>query len=407
MVYSFGRLPNVFDLYTVDPNGQNKQILVENEGRTINCMLNARNEPVLRFDRPEEDDTIYRALTRPNDGTDWAPLMDISINDTFFVLEVSQDAKFAFAVSSRDRDKAALVRLDLTDGSEQVMYEDPKADIYTAVNLSIDDDTIDGIIVKYRPNGFVPISEKGQLIKTLLDQMSSSYVVDDLNWTQGGRFVFGHLSDHALGYQAFRIDVEQGTITNIGDWDFSDRYADSLSAPEYVEFEARDGLGLSAILTRAKGVDAAGPAIVYIHGGPALLAQYEYDHWFQFLANRGYSVLSVNFRGSAGYGKAFQAAGFRAFGRAMQDDIVDAAQWLVDQGIADPDAIGVMGASYGGYASALAMTRDAGVFAAAVPEVAMLDVVSQTQFPPYSWGLSLAYWTRYFGDPEVPKTLRI
>jgi len=77
----------------------------------------------------------------------------------------------------------------------------------------------------------------------------------------------------------------------------------------------------------------------------------------------------------------------------------------VDQGIADPDVIGVMGASYGGYASALAMTRDSGVFAAAVPGVAMLDVVSQTQFPPYSWGLSLAYWTRYFGDPEVPQDL--
>jgi len=116
-------------------------------------------------------------------------------------------------------------------------------------------------------------------------------------------------------------------------------------------------LGLSAILTRAKGVDAAGPAIVYIHGGPASLAQYEYNHWLQFLANRGYSVLSVNFRGSAGY------------------------------------------------ASALAMTRDAGVFAAAVPEVAMLDVVIQTQFWPCSWGLSLAYWTRYFGDLEVPQDL--
>ena len=90
-------------------------------------------------------------------------------------------------------------------------------------------------------------------------------------------------------------------------------------------------MGLSAILTRAKGVDAAGPAIVNIHGGPASLAQHEYAHGFQFLANRGYSVLSVKFRGSAGYGKAFQAVWFRAFGRAMQDDIVDATQWLVEQ----------------------------------------------------------------------------
>jgi dipeptidyl aminopeptidase/acylaminoacyl peptidase len=118
------------------------------------------------------------------------------------------------------------------------------------------------------------------------------------------------------------------------------------------------------------------------------------------LVNRGYTVLDINYRGSTGYGKAFQQAGYGEYGRKMQDDILDARDWLIDQGIADPEAIAVAGASYGGYASAMAMTRDPEAFAAGVVEFPMLDVEYQSRFPPLFWGLGIENWYRYFGDPS-------
>ena len=111
--------------------------------------------------------------------------------------------------------------------------------------------------------------------------------------------------------------------------------------------------------------------------------------------------MDVNFRGSTGYGKAYAAAGHGQVGRSMQTDITDAANWLISEGIADKNSMAVIGASYGGYSSALAMTRDAGIFKAGIVEVAVTDVVYQMDNNPFSWGLSLEAMRRYFGDPKL------
>jgi dipeptidyl aminopeptidase/acylaminoacyl peptidase len=147
------------------------------------------------------------------------------------------------------------------------------------------------------------------------------------------------------------------------------------------------------------------PFIVYVHGGPAGVTSSGYNHGTQFLVNRGYGVLSVNFRGSTGFGKAFQAKGFKEFGRAMQDDITDAANWLVAEGLADTDALAVMGTSYGGYSATLAMTRDAGLFDAAIVEFPMLDVEFQSKYHPGFWNDGIAGWWRYFGQIDNPEDL--
>ncbi|WP_189587206.1 prolyl oligopeptidase family serine peptidase, partial [Mesorhizobium sp. M4B.F.Ca.ET.203.01.1.1] len=103
-----------------------------------------------------------------------------------------------------------------------------------------------------------------------------------------------------------------------------------------VSFKARDGLDIPAFLILPRGVEPKNlPAVVVIHGGPAQQEIWAYNNDYQFLANRGYAVLAVNFRGSTGYGKAFRAAGYGEIGKAMQNYIVDAANWLVRQGIAD------------------------------------------------------------------------
>ena len=107
------------------------------------------------------------------------------------------------------------------------------------------------------------------------------------------------------------------------------------------------------------------PMVVEVHGGPTHHVEWEYNHLRQFLVNRGYAVLALNFRGSDGLGKAYQAAGFGEYGRKMQDGLVDATNWAIDQGIADPNSQAIMGSSYGGYAAAMALVHDPALFKAA------------------------------------------
>lgn len=124
-----------------------------------------------------------------------------------------------------------------------------------------------------------------------------------------------------------------------------------LAAMKHVVIPSRDGLKLHSFLTLPLGVPASGlPLVVYVHGGPWTRDPWGYDPTAQWLANRGYAVLKVNYRGSSGYGKAFIAASFKEWGGKMQDDLIDAVDWVVGQGIADPKRVAIYGSSYGGYA---------------------------------------------------------
>ena len=130
-----------------------------------------------------------------------------------------------------------------------------------------------------------------------------------------------------------------------------------------VQFPSRDGLAIHGYLTLPKGVPAENlPAVMVVHGGPWLRDEWGYDGECQFLANRGYAVLQVNYRGSTGYGKKFVNAGDKEWGGKMLDDMVDGADWLIKQKIADPKRFGIYGGSYGGYATLAALAFQPKVF---------------------------------------------
>ena len=140
-----------------------------------------------------------------------------------------------------------------------------------------------------------------------------------------------------------------------------------LAEPKYVSYKARDDLEIQAVLTLPKGREAKNlPLIAMPHGGPWQQDRVRYDYWAQFLANRGYAVLQPNFRGSTGYGKAFELRGDGQIGLAMQDDITDGVNWLVEQGIADAGRVCIMGGSYGGYAAMWGIAKDPDLYRCAI-----------------------------------------
>ncbi|MEG4090017.1 S9 family peptidase [Microcoleus sp. Pol12B4] len=157
-----------------------------------------------------------------------------------------------------------------------------------------------------------------------------------------------------------------------------------LSSMEPISYTARDGLTIHAYLTKPVGVSTPVPTVLLVHGGPWARDTWGYNPQAQWLANRGYAVLQINFRGSTGYGKAFLNAGNREWAAKMHDDLLDGVNWLVETGIAQQDKIAIMGGSYGGYAALVGLTFSPDVFACAVDIVGPSNLITLLQtIPPY------------------------
>ncbi len=355
----------------------------------------------MRIDKGAPGEIVYRVA----EGAGWRDLLTVSVNETFALYELASDMSHVLAISSRGRDRAALVQVDLSDGSETVLVEEPDEDIFDIVDFTRHDGQIDAVLTHVGDSGIIPLTPRGETVAQIVADMPGRVEVEALNWSGDGRFVAASLSPDAKGYETYVLDLDTGTADHLGTHSFRDRYGDDLADTQEVTIPARDGMALHALLVRPKGVSGPVPTVIEVHGGPAQHLIWQYHRFRQFLANRGYAVLAVNFRGSTGFGKAYQAAGFGQAGRAMQDDLVDAANWAVAQGIADPDALAINGGSYGGYAAAMAMVRDPGLFAAAIVEHAVLDLPYQMRNNPNAWNLTPEYMVRYFGDPDDAEDL--
>jgi dipeptidyl aminopeptidase/acylaminoacyl peptidase len=167
-----------------------------------------------------------------------------------------------------------------------------------------------------------------------------------------------------------------------------------------ISYQSRDGLAIHGYLTLPKGVEPRNlPVVINPHGGPWFRDHWGFDPEVQFLANRGLAVLQMNYRGSTGYGKAFWEAGFKEWGRKMQDDISDGVPWLVKQGLADPRRIGIYGGSYGGYATLAGVTFTPDLYACGVDNVGPSNLFTMlASFPPY-WELDRQKLYEMIGDP--------
>jgi len=185
----------------------------------------------------------------------------------------------------------------------------------------------------------------------------------------------------------------------------------ALSPMVPLELKSRDGLTLVSYLTLPPGISLKTaqnlPTILLVHGGPESRDSWGYDSQHQWLANRGYAVLSVNYRGSSGFGKKFVTAGNKEWGRKAHDDLIDAVQWLIKEKISDPHKIAIFGGSYGGYATLVGLTFTPDVFACGVDIVGMSNLITLlNSFPPY-WKPILSSIIQKAGDPKTEEGLKL
>lgn len=368
------------DVYCINLKNGAVEFDIENPGNIVGWTADAQLQ--VRAAIATTPDGGSDLLLRETTNKPWENFLHWGPDDEGYPVSFSADGKTLYIIGSHKANAQRLIALDIATRQETVIAEDYQYDV-------------GGIIIH-------PVSRVIQAVSfykdkqewQILDQ-SISLDFDAINKVRQGEFNIGsrdladknwlvsYLTDDGpVYYYAYNRESKTSTLL------FSNKpklEELTLASIQPIAFKSRDQLTIHAYLTTPVGMPAKNlPTVLLVHGGPWARDTWGYDPEVQWLANRGYAVLQVNFRGSTGYGKDFLNAGNREWGAKMHDDLIDAVNWLIQQGIADPKQVAIMGGSYGGYATLVGLTFTPDVFAAGVDIVGPSNLITMMEsIPPY------------------------
>ncbi|WP_434426333.1 S9 family peptidase [Nannocystis pusilla] len=398
------RDPAWYDLYNVDIRTAKRRLLVKNDQQLNRFLVDDDLKP--RFaDRSTAAGGLDLLALK---GKRWQPVFAVELADeqTTHALGINVAGTTLYLTDSRGRETAALVARDLKTGKERVLAEHPKAG-FAAV---IEDRTT------HRPlaAAFTHLRQEWQALDPAVEpDLAALRGAADGEFTvisqsrDSQRWVVEYqVDDGPSRYYLYDRADRRAKLLFVADAELA---AEKLAKMRSVVIAARDGLELVSYYTLPVGSDADGdglpdaplPTVLLVHGGPWHRDTWGFSVEHQWLANRGYAVLSVNFRGSTGFTKSFLNAGDHEMGRKMHEDLLDAVGWAVDRRITDPARVAIMGASYGGYAALVGLTVTPETFACGVDIVGPSNLETLLQsFPPY-WGATRLRFLTRWGDPNT------
>ncbi|MCD4729384.1 MAG: S9 family peptidase, partial [Bacteroidales bacterium] len=394
------RNPQVFDPYRLNIKTGEMEMLAENPGTIMGWMFDHNGKLRIAF---EITDGVNQSLLyRETEQDEWQTVLTTSFKDEISPRFFTFDNKNVIATSNLGRDKSVVVEFDIANGTEtQILYENPDYDVQ-------------GVFYSKKRKVITAASYTSWKRERHFFDDETKQLFDRLN---------KELGDYELGLSAYNKDetvyiVRTYSDRSLGAYYIYDKSTDKLEkivdvSPWIdenemahvtpVEYQTRDGLNIHGYLTLPKGYTLENakklPVVVNPHGGPWYRDGWGFNPEIQFLANRGYAVFQMNFRGSTGYGKAFWEASFKKWGREMQDDITDGTLWLIEKGIADPERIAIYGGSYGGYATLMGLVKEPDLYSAGVDYVGVSNMFTFMQpIPPY-WKPMLDMMYEMVGDP--------
>jgi acylaminoacyl-peptidase len=393
------RDPRWHDVWRLDVASGKRELVLENTAELWALTFDWQLE--VRLGRKSTRGRGGQCLHRLVDGKA-EPWLDIPLADepTTWPILFDRAGGALMMMSSLGRDRAALVRIDMATGAETIVAEHDKADlgIWRIWNPQTFD--IDAVGAAYLRQEWIVLNPAvaGDL-RVLQDELGSAdFFVDSQSADNERWLVTDYRAERALTY--FLFDRRAGTVNEL----FSARPAldaHRLAPMHGHVVKARDGLDLVSYVTLPADEPAARPRaplpmVLIVHGGPWGRDAYSYRGDHQWLANRGYAVLSVNYRASTGFGKAFVHAGAREHAGRMHDDLIDAVEWAVAAGIARRDKVAIMGISYGGYATLVGLTFTPDVFCCGVSIVGISNLVTLLEnMPPYWAGFDEFMFANY------------
>ncbi len=406
------RNPEVFDLYRINIGSGERTLVYENTDNLIGYMTD--DDYQLHLGNRATADGESEILQRTEEG--WELLITASLEDSLTTQPIGLDKSgtYVYMMDSRGRDTAAAVKVNLATGESDMLFVDPRADVSDAL-IHPTEKTLQAVASEYERVSWTVLDESIasdlEYLRTVTggDLSVVSRTLDDRTW-----LVAYTLADGPTTYYLYDRNAGEATFL------FTDRPAledAPLAQMHPVVIRARDGLELVSYLTLPVGTskdgdtrpDAPLPLVLFVHGGPWARDRRGFQPYHQWLANRGYAVLSVNFRGSTGFGKGFINAGNLEWGGAMQHDLTDAVHWAISEGIAQRDKVAIMGGSYGGYATLAGLTFTPEVYAAGVDIVGPSNLMTLVESVPPYWKPLLSTFSKRMGDPstEAGKALLI
>ena len=393
------RIPQLHDVWRVDLATGERTLVHENPG-LLQFLADDDFNLVLSVTATEDGGMMMLAM---QDGQ-WTPIANVPQEDSLTTAPIAIDAtgRSFFLIDSRERNTAGAFTWNLDSGERTLLADDPRADV-------------DDLLVH-------PTERRLQAVASTFDRTRWQILDDDLAPDLAALDALGGevqviSRDDADRLWTVALVQDDGPVRYVL-WDRSTQQATHLFtnrtalegltlAPMHpVVLRSRDGLDLVSYLTLPPGSDSDGdgrpdaplPMVLVVHGGPWARDEWGYNPVHQWLANRGYAVLSVNFRGSTGFGKAFVNAGDKQWAGTMHDDLLDAVAWASAEGVAQPDKVGILGGSYGGYATLVGLTFTPQTFACGVDIVGPSSIITLIESVPEYWKPLLSQFTTRVGD---------
>ena len=387
----------VFDVYRLDLESGVAELDVQNPGDVAAWLSD--NAFVVRAAVVQNDDGSSLIRVRDDAASPWRTLDEYTFEDgPGTPVAFSPDDRSLYVISSKGANAARLVRYDLASGAIDVLVADPMYDVAGAYVDPASNALVAAAISRERIEWKVLDKDFERAFAALAVLHPGDFTIEGAS-ADGMTLVVRYSVDIGpTAYYVYDRAANQGRLL------FYSRRAllEYVLAPmQPIAFRARDGMEIHGYLTLPVGLEQRNlPAVMFVHGGPWHRDSWGYDPWIQWLANRGYAVLQVNFRGSTGYGKAFLNAGNREWAGAMRTDLLDARDWAVAQGHADPARFAIMGGSYGGYAVLAALTYTPDAFTCGVDIVGPSNLNTLlASIPPY-WKTLRATFTQRMGEGE-------
>lgn len=390
--------PALHDIYTLDLSTKKIELLCKNPGGAVqwvvdrNCTVRAAIQDSKAGERQV---MLYKKGT-------WHPLRTYSCEDTqnnCLLAGFDEKDDTISMLESKDYTTARLVSISCSTGETTVRAQDPYYDM-TEVYSNPDTDEIEAVLCDREKPEWIILQTDSNLAKVIQACKGKGNVSvlshDDTEtfWT----IMIGKDTSTATYYL---VNAKNNTIKEL----FKARPQlpeDALAPMEPIRYKSRDGLTIHAYLTCPKMTGRKQlPLVVYVHGGPYRRDSWGYNNCVQWLANRGYAVLQINYRGSTGFGKDFINAANKEWGGKMHDDLIDGVNWAINAGIADKKKIAIFGGSYGGYAALVGAAFTPDVFCCAVDCVGISNLVTFLKsIPPY-WEVFRAQMNRAIGNPDT------
>ncbi len=383
--------PQKFDVYRINLRNGAVELDTENPGNIVGWTADQMFQIRVAIAATPDggSDLLYREATDKS----WEVLRHWGPDDEGYAVGFSEDGKTLYIAGSHAANAQRLIALDLATRQEIVLAEDSQYDIGSVVAhptnrtlqaVAFYRDKLEWQVLDQTITAdFEAISQ----IRLGEFSLSSRTIADD-------RWLVAYTTDDGpVYYYTYDRNAKTGTLLFSNQPKLEEL---SLASMQPISYMARDELTIHGYLTTPVNVPAQNlPTVLLVHGGPWARDTWGYDPQAQWLANRGYAVLQANFRGSTGYGKAFVNAGNREWAAKMHHDLIDAVNWLIENGISDPTKIAIMGGSYGGYATLAGLTFTPEIFAAGVDIVGPSNLITlMNSIPPYWEPLKAQFYHR-------------